>query len=74
MIVDSLTLNQLVLHLNLNRSIAKKCVDEMIRNGFVEVKHARFDVYSSTPKGADWMGRYVKITQEYTSKVDIIRA
>ncbi len=63
--MDSLTLNQLVLHLNLNRSIAKKCVEEMIRLDFVKVEHGRFDSYVSTPKGREWMGRYIQITQEY---------
>ncbi len=62
---DNLSINKIVFHLNLNRKRAKNRVEALFYSGFLQVhNHARFDSYSITQKGIDWLSRYKRLMQE----------
>ncbi len=62
--VEELTLNQVVLRLNLNRNSAKACLQELTGRGLVEVRLSKFQTYATSTKGTDWLRDYIRLVRE----------
>jgi len=68
---DNLTMNKIIFHVNLNRKRAKESVQNLFHSGFLQVhNHSRFDTYSITQKGIDWLDRYKLLVREVRSRTN----
>jgi predicted transcriptional regulator len=65
---DELSMNKIVVYVNLNRKLAKKYVRELFGKGFLEVKNdSKFERYSTTEKGMEWLTRYKLVIRDLKS-------
>jgi predicted transcriptional regulator len=63
--LESLTLNQVVIRVNLNRRVAQRCLHEMLKENLVETHtNAKFPKFAATEKGIHWLREYSKLTRE----------
>jgi len=61
---ESMSLNGVVMHMNLNRRLARLCISELVTSQFVSVEGVGAVRYQATEKGVDWCNRYSAVIAE----------
>lgn len=69
--LDSLTLTAIIVHLNLNTRVARKCLMELVKSGLVDASKAEPTMYSASERGIKWLSRFRQLVQELRSETNV---